>query len=75
MTVASIVLQRCVPGPRADALLEALQDTVPESQRTRWDKSGHARLVPPAAVDDVRETLAARLDRIAEDWTEHIAIL
>jgi hypothetical protein len=75
MTVASIILQRRVPGPRADALLEAVQDTVPETQRTRWNESGHARLVPPTAVDDFRKTLAARFDRIAEDWTEHIAIL
>jgi hypothetical protein len=75
MTVATIVLQRREPGPRADALLEALQQTVPESQRTRWSESGHARLVPPSQVEDPREALIARLDRLGEDWAQHIAIL
>jgi hypothetical protein len=73
--VASIVLQRRVAGPRADALLDALQDRVPEAERARWDESGHARLHPPSLADDPRESLAASLDRLAEDWTEHIAIL
>jgi hypothetical protein len=75
MTVASIVLQRRVAGPRADALLESLQDSVPEPQRAHWDESGHARLVPSTLADDPRGDLAATLDRLAPDWTEHVAIL
>jgi hypothetical protein len=73
--VASIVLQRRVPGPQADALLDSLQDNVPEPERARWDESGHARLHSPSLSDDPRESVAASLDRLAEDWTEHIAIL
>ena len=75
MTVASIVLQRRRAGARADALLEALQQAVPERDRARWDESGHARLVPPGQVDDPREAFVARLDRLADDWADHIAIL
>jgi len=75
MTVASIVLQRRQAGARADALLEALQETVREPERARWDESGHARLVPPGQVDDPREALVASLDRLADDWGDHIAIL
>jgi hypothetical protein len=74
-TVASIVLQRRVAGSRADALLAAVQADVPEPQRARWNESGHARLVPSSLADDPREALAATLDRLAEDWTDHIAIL
>jgi hypothetical protein len=75
MTVATIVLQRREPGPRADALLEALQESVPESERTRWNDSGHARLVAPTQVEDPREAVAARLERLGDDWADHIAIL
>ena len=73
--VASIVLQRRVDGPRADALLDSLQDRVPKPERARWDDSGHARLHAPSLADDPRESLAAELDRLAGDWTDHIAIL
>jgi hypothetical protein len=73
--VASIVLQRRVAGPRADALLDSLQDTLPEPERAHWDESGHARLHAPSLSHDPRESLAASLDRLAEDWTDHIAIL
>jgi hypothetical protein len=73
--VATIVLQRRVPGPRADALLDSLQADVPEPERAHWDESGHARLHAPSLSEDPRESLAARLDRLAEDWSDHIAIL
>jgi hypothetical protein len=73
--VASVVLQRRVAGPRADALLDSLQDKLPEPERARWDESGHARLHAPTLADDPRESLTAALDRLAEDWPEHIAIL
>jgi hypothetical protein len=73
--VASIVLQRRVAGPRADALLDSLQADVPEPERAHWDESGHARLHAPTLSADPRGSLAASLDRLAEDWTEHIAIL
>ena len=62
-------------GGRADALLESLQETVPESKRARWDESGHVRLVPPRLTADPCESLTAELDCLAEDWTDHIAIL
>jgi hypothetical protein len=75
MTVATIVLQRRGPGPRADELLDALQESVPEPDRARWNESGHARLVAPGHAEDPREALVARLDRLAGDWAEHIAIL
>ena len=73
--VASVVLQRRLPGPRADALLESLQDDLAEPERAHWDESGHARLHPPSLADDPRASLAAALDRLADDWTDHIAIL
>lgn len=73
--VASIVLQRRTPGPRADALLDSLQGDLAEAERAHWDESGHARLHAPGLSDDPRESLAASLDRLADDWTDHIAIL
>jgi hypothetical protein len=73
--VASVVLQRRVPGPQADALLDSLQDDLPEPERAHWDESGHARLHAPSLSDDPRESLAASLDGLADDWADHIAIL
>ena len=43
--------------------------------RVGWDESGHARIRLGHERDDGRETIAARLDVLGDDWPEHIAIL
>jgi hypothetical protein len=75
MTVSTLVLQRRREGPRADALLDELQESVPVEQRVRWDESGHARLEPHGELERERETVAARLQELDGDWNEHITIL
>jgi hypothetical protein len=75
MTMSTIDLQRRQPGPRADDLLERLQEALPAEQRVGWDDTGHARLDLGRERDDARESVAARLDQLGDDWTEHIAIL
>jgi hypothetical protein len=75
MTMSTIDLQRRRPGPRADALLEQLQSSVAESDRVRWNDSGHARIHLGQERDDARERIAGRLSELAEDWPEYIAIL
>lgn len=67
-------LQRRQDGPRADELLDALQASVPDAERVRWNESGHARLELGRAPD-ARAALTERLDAIADDWPEHIAVL
>jgi hypothetical protein len=71
----TVDLQRRVAGERADELLERLQVSVPEARRVRWNESGHARIDLGRERDDAREHLAAELNALGEDWTEHIAIL
>ena len=73
--MSTIDLQRRVPGPRADELLDQLQRGTAEAERVRWDDSGHARIALGRERDDARETIAARLLEVGEDWAEHIAIL
>ena len=70
-----IDLQRREPGPRADELLDGLQTAIASDERVRWNESGHARLSVGRAPEDARASLAARLDRVGDDWPEHIAIL
>ena len=70
-----IDLQRRVAGERADELLDRLQSSVPEDRRVRWNESGHARLDLRHERDDAREYVAAQLDALGDDWTQHIAIL
>ena len=73
--MSTIDLQRRMPGPRADELLDQLQQATAEDERVRWDDSGHARIPLGRERDDARETIAAQLLKLGEDWTEHIAIL
>lgn len=70
-----IDLQRRLPGERADELLDRLQASVAEDERQRWNESGHARIDLGRERDDAREYVAAQLEALGEDWTEHIAIL
>jgi hypothetical protein len=71
----TVDLQRRVAGERADELLARLQASVPEAGRLRWNESGHARIELARERDDAREYVAAELDALGEDWTDHIAIL
>jgi hypothetical protein len=73
--VRTIDLQRRLTSRRADELLDRLQASVPEDRRVRWNESGHARIDLGLERDDAREHVAAQLDALGEDWTEHIAIL
>ena len=75
MTMSTIDLQRRRPGPRAEELLDRLQSSVAEGERVRWDDTGHARIRLGHERDDAREQMAARLSKLGDDWTEHIAIL
>jgi hypothetical protein len=70
-----IVLQRRLPGPRADELLDGRQTAIATDQRVRWNETGHARLTVGGAPEDARATMAARLDKLGDDWPDHIAIL
>jgi hypothetical protein len=75
MTMSTIDLQRRRPGPRAAELLDQLQTSVPESERIRWDDSGHARISLGRERDGAREAIASRLLELGDDWPDHIAIL
>jgi hypothetical protein len=75
MTMSTIDLQRRRPGPRATELLDQLQGSVAESDRVRWDDSGHARISFARERDDAREVMASRLLELGDDWPDHIAIL
>jgi hypothetical protein len=75
MTMSTVDLQRRRPGPRAAELLDQLQGSVAESERIRWDDSGHARISLARERDDAREAIASRLHEIGDDWPDHIAIL
>lgn len=75
MGMAMIDLQRRQPGPRADELLELLQSSLAIEQPAPWNESGHARISLGRERDDAREYLADRLDKLGDDWSDHIAIL
>ena len=75
MTMSTIDLQRRLPGPRAEELLDQLQSSVAEEERVRWNDSGHARIALGRERDDAREMVAARLLELGDDWGDHIAIL
>ena len=75
MTMSTIDLQRRRPGPRAAELLDQLQGSAAESERVRWDDSGHARISLGRERDDAREAIAARLAELDDDWADYIAIL
>jgi hypothetical protein len=75
MPMSIVDLQRRQPGSRADELLDALQAGIAPGERVGWDKTGHARLRIGGELEDVRATLAARLDQLGGDWVDHIAIL
>jgi hypothetical protein len=75
MTMRTIDLQRRCPGTRAEQLLDQLQGSVSEAERVSWDDSGHARIPLGHERDDARETIAARLGELGDDWIDHIAIL
>jgi hypothetical protein len=70
-----VVLQCRQAGPRARALLDALQASVPDDQRVAWNQSGHARLPCTGELDAERSALATRLDELGDDWPQHVAIL
>jgi hypothetical protein len=70
-----IDLQRRQFGSRADELLADLQAAVAPDERVGWNESGHARLRVSQALEDARRTVAARLAELADDWSDHIAIL
>ena len=71
----TIDLQHRCPGPRAAELLDQLQGSVAESERVRWDDSGHARISLGRERDDAREAIEARLVELGDDLRDHIAIL
>jgi hypothetical protein len=75
MAMAMIDLQRRQPGPRADELLERLQNSLAIEDPVPWNDSGHARISLGRERDDAREYVAARLDQLGDDWSDHIAIL
>jgi hypothetical protein len=75
MTMSTIDLQRRRPGARAAELLDQLQRSLDERERVRWDESGHARISLGHERDDARETIAARLREVGDDWRDYIAIL
>jgi hypothetical protein len=75
MPMSIVDLQRRQPGSRADEILDALQAAVASEERARWDETGHARLRMDGELEDVRATLASRLDQLGGDWVDHIAIL
>jgi hypothetical protein len=56
-------------------LLDQLQGSVAESERVRWDDSGHARISLGRERDDAREAIEARLVELGDDLRDHIAIL
>ena len=70
-----IDLQRRLPGKRAEELLDRVQGSVPKNRRVRWNESGHARIDLGRERNDAREYVAAQLDVLGDDWTEHIVIL
>jgi hypothetical protein len=75
MTMSTIDLQRRREGTRADELLDQVQGSVADDERVGWDQSGHARIDLGHERDDGRETIAARLNELGDDWSDHIAIL
>jgi hypothetical protein len=75
MTMSTIDLRRRRPGPRAAELLDQLQSSVAESERVRWDDSGHARISLGRERDDARAALTARIVELGDDWPDYIAIL
>ncbi|HEY6888157.1 MAG TPA: hypothetical protein VI300_10270 [Solirubrobacter sp.] len=75
MAMAMIDLQRRLPGPRADELLEQLQDALAVEQPVPWNETGHARIPLGRERDDAREYVAERLGALGDDWGDHIAIL
>jgi hypothetical protein len=75
MAMAIIDLQRRVPGPRADELLEQLQSSLAIKRPVPWNDSGHARIPLGHERDDAREHVAERLGELGDDWSDHIAIL
>ena len=75
MSMSTIDLQRRRAGPRADELLEQLQNSIAEDARVRWNDSGHARIPLGRERDDAREYVAVRLRELGDDWADHIAIL
>jgi hypothetical protein len=70
-----IDLQRRQSGSRADELLAGLQTAIAPAERVGWNASGHARLRVNQALEHARPTVAARLAELADDWSDHIAIL
>jgi hypothetical protein len=70
-----IDLQRRLPGERADELLDRVQGSIPEDRRVRWNESGHARIDLGRERENAREYMAAQLDALGHDWTEHLGIL
>ncbi len=75
MTMSTIDLQRRLPGPSAEELLDQLQSSLAEDKRVRWNDSGHARIPLVRERDDARELVAAQLLELGDDWGDHIAIL
>jgi alkanesulfonate monooxygenase SsuD/methylene tetrahydromethanopterin reductase-like flavin-dependent oxidoreductase (luciferase family) len=68
-------LQRRQLSGRADQLLDGLQAADASAERVDWNESGHARLAVAGQPDEVRAAMAARLDSLGDDWSDHIAIL
>ena len=75
MAMAMIDLQRRLPGPRADELLEQLQNAIAVDPPAPWNDSGHARISLGREREDAREYVAERLQELGDDWADHIAIL